>query len=89
MKRRVNRGLGLVLGAIVVAVGCLHCGSRPISADSQAGVAHMVRLNGMALRYLEAGSDPALLVTASMCSGRGVLAREGAPMGGDAGGCPQ
>jgi hypothetical protein len=89
MRRSVWRVLGPVLAVDVMALACVHCGSRAISPDSRDGVAHAVNLDRMALRYIEAGTDPALLITAAMCSGRGVLAREGAPMAKDDGGCQQ
>lgn len=90
MIRRVL-ALFLILDGLVLA--CIHCGPRALSSDSRDGIQHAVTLDRMSLRYLDAGSDPGILLTASACSLRGVLAREGAPLPkDDAGplvGCPQ
>lgn len=80
--------------AVLVVLTLAACGARAISSDSKDGIVHAVNLDRMTLRYVDASSDPGMLLVGSACSLRGVLAREGEPMPKeDAGspllGCPQ
>jgi hypothetical protein len=85
--------VAIVFDVLALGVLTMACGPRPISADSRDGIVHAINLDRMTLRYIDASSDPGLLLVGSACSLRGVLAREGAPLppedGGALAGCPQ